>query len=81
MLIGLNQSKIAQTLSPIKQMMNRLQTAGNPQMMLNQMMSQNPQMKQVMEYINQNGGNAEQAFYKKAQEMGINPEDVLSQLR
>lgn len=50
-------------------------------MMLNQMMSQNPQIKQVMDFVNENGGDPKQAFYKKAQEMGINPDDVLSQLR
>mgnify|MGYP007022147861 CR=1 FL=1 len=81
MLQNLNQNRIIQNLSPIKRMMNTLRTAGNPQMMLNQMISQNPQMKEIMDYINQNGGDAESAFYKKANEMGINPNDVLSQLK
>ena len=40
-----------------------------------------PQYKQVMNYINANGGDPEAAFYKMAREMGIDPEDVLSQLR
>ena len=81
MLQGLNQSRLMQTLSPIKQMMQTLKNAGNPQMMFNQMMSQNPQIKQVMDYVNENGGDAKAAFYKMAQEKGINPDDILSQLK
>lgn len=80
MLANLNQSRMAQTLSPIKQMMNTIRNAGNPQMMLNQMMSQNPQIKQVMDYIQQNGGDAKSAFYKMAQEKGVDPNEILSQL-
>ena len=69
-----------QTLSPIKQMMNTLKSAGNPQMMLNQMMSQNPQLKQVMTYVQQNGGDAKTAFYKLVQEKGVDPNEILRQL-
>lgn len=53
--------------------MNMLRGSGNPQMMLEQMMQNNPQMKDVMNYINQNGGDPKQAFYKMAQEKGIDP--------
>ena len=80
MLTNLNQSRITQTLSPIKQMMNTIRNAGNPQMMLNQMLAQNPQYKQVMDYIQQNGGDAKSAFYKMAQEKGVDPNEILSQL-
>ena len=58
-----------------------IKNAGNPQMMLNQMMSQNPQLKQVMDYVHANGGDPKQAFYKMAQEKGINPDDILNQLK
>ena len=77
MLQNLNQSKTFQ----IKQMMQTLKNAGNPQMMFNQMMAQNPQYKQVMDYVNANGGDAKAAFYKMAQEKGVNPDDILNQLR
>ena len=80
MLANLNQSRMMQTLSPIKQMMNTLKSAGNPQMMLNQMMSQNPQLKQVMTYVQQNGGDAKTAFYKLVQEKGVDPNEILRQL-
>lgn len=77
---NLNQSQIAQNLAPIKNMMNMLKSAGNPQMMLNQMMSQNPQIKQVMDFVNANGGDPKTAFYKAAQEKGVDPNEILRQL-
>jgi len=49
-------------------------------MMLNQMMGQNPQMKQAMDYVNANGGDPQKAFYKLAQEQGVNPDDFIKQL-
>ena len=58
-------------------MVQQIKSVGNPQMMLQQM----PQYRQVMDYIQQNGGDAQRAFYQKAQEMGVNPDDILSQLR
>lgn len=67
---NLNTTQIARTVSQLKAL-------GNPQAMLQQM----PQYNQVMEYVQACGGNPQDAFYKKAKEMGINPEDILSQLR
>ena len=40
----------------IKQMMNMVNMAGNPQAMLNQLIMSNPQMKQAMEIVKQYGG-------------------------
>ncbi len=77
MLAALNQSRV----TPIKSMMQMLKSAGNPQMMLQQMMSQNPQLQNVMQYVNANGGNAKEAFYKLAKEKGVNPNDILQMLK
>ena len=65
---------------PIKNMLNTVRSAGNPQMMLNQMIGQNPQIRQVMEYVNNNGGDPKAAFYRLAQEQGIDPDEVLKHL-
>lgn len=59
------------------QMVQSLKAIGNPQMMIQQM----PQYKQVMDYVNQNGGDAKSAFYAKAKEMGVDPEEILKVLR
>ena len=61
--------------------MQNVKAAGNPQMFFNQMIGQNPQLKQVMDYVNANGGDPKAAFYKMAQERGVNPDDILNQLR
>ena len=52
-----------------------------PRAMLNQMIMQNPQMKQTIDYINANGGDPKAAFYKLADEMGVDPEEVLKAVR
>ena len=81
MLAGLNKRMMSQNIGQIKGMMNTLRSAGNPQMMLNQMMSQNPQIKEVMDYVRQNGGDAKAAFYKLADEQGVNPDEILGMLK
>lgn len=65
----------------ILQMMRMLKFARNPQALFNQMMTSNPQLKQVMEYVNQNGGDAEALFYRLAKENNVDPEQILSQLK
>lgn len=49
--------------------------------MLQSMMNSNPQIQQVMNYINQNGGDPKSAFYKLANEKGIDPDSILNQLK
>ena len=61
--------------------MQVIKGAKNPQAMLSQMMQNNPNYKQVMSYIQQNGGDPKTAFYKMAEEKGIDPNTILSQLQ
>lgn len=65
----------------IKQMMNMVNGAQNPQMMLNQLLMNHPQMKQVMDIINQHGGDPETAFRTVAEKNGINPEDIINMMK
>ena len=65
----------------ITQMLNFYKSAKDPLDALNRMMQNNPRMKQIMDYVNANGGDARSAFYKLAEEKGINPDDILSQLK
>lgn len=62
-------------------MMGMLKSASNPSAMMEQMLQGNPNYKQVMEYVNRNGGDPRKAFYQMAQEKGVNPNDILSLLR
>lgn len=68
-------------LGQIKNMMEMLKGASNPTAMMQQMVQNNPNYKQVMDYVNRNGGDPRKAFYQMAQEKGVNPNDILSLLK
>lgn len=59
-----------------KQMMSILQGSQNPQAMLNQMIVNNPQLKQVMDLVNKYGGDPDKALESVAQQYGISKEDI-----
>lgn len=65
----------------IQQMIHTVKMARNPQMMIQTMVRSNPAMKQAMDYINANGGDAEQAFYRLADEKGVDPQEILNSLK
>ena len=71
-----NNPKIQQ----IKQMMKTVQMAQNPQLALNQMISQNPQLKQVMDMVNQNGGDVNNLIRTVAEQNGISTQDIMELL-
>jgi hypothetical protein len=58
-------------------MVNAYLNASNPQRMLNSIIQQNPQMQQVVNLVNQSGGNAQNLFYALARQMGVDPEAFL----
>lgn len=68
-------------LSPLKNMMNMVSRAGNPMMALNNMAQNNPMLRQALDYVNANGGDAKTAFYKLAQEQGADPNEILKMLK
>ncbi len=59
----------------IKQMLSSIK---NPQVMLNQLAQQNPQLQSVLQASN---GNYEQAFNSLAKQMNVNPEEILNLLK
>ena len=84
MLGVLSQSRLSgltNQIASIKQAMNTVRSAGNPQMMLQQILGNNPQYAQVQKLISDNGGDAQRAFYSLANQMGIDPNEVLNALR
>ena len=68
-------------LMQLNPVMNILKNSGNPMMVLNQMAGNNPAIRQAMNYINANGGDARTAFYKLAQEKGVDPNAILNSLK
>ena len=67
---------VQNNLGQIRNMVNLIKNAGNPQALLNNMIAQNPQMKQAIQYVNDNGGNPKAAFEKLAKEKGIDPDEI-----
>ena len=65
----------------IKQMIGMVRAAQNPQAMINQMMMNNPNMKRVMQIVNQYGGDANRAFQEMAQQNGINPQEIMDMMK
>ena len=65
----------------VRQMIAMIKSAGNPQLMLNQLMQSNPQMQQVMQIVQKYGGDPNKAFYALAEEKGINPQEILDLLK
>ena len=74
--IMLQLAKSNPMMQQIKQMMNTVKMAQNPQAALNQMIASNPQMKKVMDVINQYGGDPNKALNSLAEQYGISTQDI-----
>ena len=68
-------------LQQIRNMMNMMRNSNNPQALLQNMIQQNPQMRNVMNIVQQNGGDPKTAFYNLAKQKGINPDEILNMLK
>lgn len=74
MLQILNQSKP----SANNNMVSMIKNSPNPQVLLNNLLAQNPK---VAGLINQYGGDPKTAFYALAQQRGIDPNTILEMLK
>ena len=62
-------------------MANMMKSMQNPQAMINQLSQNNPQVKEVMNLIQNSGKSPKDLFYQMAQEKGVDPEEILKMLR
>ena len=67
-------------LQQIKNVMNTIRGARNPQAMMAGMMKNNPQMQQVQNIVQQHGGDPMKAFRAMAEENGLDPDEILSMI-
>ena len=65
----------------IKNLMRTVQMSANPQLALQQIINQNPNLKNVLNLANSNGVNLQQLFYTMAQQKGVDPQQVLRELQ
>lgn len=73
------QNNLMQAAQSAKRMMGMLQAVKNPQQALMMAAQQNPKLNAVLQLVG--GRNPEQVFYEECQKGGINPEDILKELR
>lgn len=62
-------------------MYNQVRHSKNPDQAMQILFANNPQYQNVMNYIQQNGGDARSAFYNMAAQMKVDPNIVLSKLK
>lgn len=63
------------------EMYNQVRHSQNPEQAMQMLFANNPQYQNVMNYIQQNGGDARSAFYNMAAQKGVDPNSILSKLR
>ena len=77
----LQRTNLPGNVGQIKQMMNAVRSAGNPQAMLQSMAMGNPQLRQALDMIQRSGGDPQKAFYALCEQKGVDPQQILSALK
>lgn len=67
--------------SSLFDMYNQVWHSKNPDQAMQILFANNPQYQNVMNYIQQNGGDARSAYYNMAAQMGVDPNLIPSKLR
>lgn len=74
-----NSPLLPNNLGQIKNMMNAMQAAKNPQQFLMNMAQNNPKMQQVLGLL-KNGKNPKEMFYEMAKQQGVDPNAIVQAL-
>lgn len=69
-----------QAVQKVKALMQTVKGVQDPEQALQNLAKQNPNIAQIMQAANSVGG-LKNLFYQQAQQMGIDPNDILSQLK
>jgi hypothetical protein len=79
-LAGNNPGGLAQAVNMVTGMLSGMK-GKDPSAMLKLMAAQNPSVKQALDLVEQNGGNAEAAFRALAEKNGMDPDQIIGALR
>ena len=74
-------SPMPPNLQAIKQMAGMVRSANNPQALLQSMAQNNPQLKQVLDVVQQAGNDPQKAFYAACEQRGVNPQTIIEMLK
>ena len=77
----LGRNQMNQAAGPIKQMMNMVRSAKDPMAALNMLAMRNPQLKEVLDIVQQYGGDSMAALRGEAEKLGIDPEEILGMIK
>lgn len=61
-------------------MFNMVMSSRNPNMLISQLALRNPAVANVMNLVNQYGGDPKRAFYSEASKIGVDPNQILNEL-
>lgn len=78
---NINSQQSSQQTNSLFGIWNQVRNSPNPNQMMQTLLSNDPRFIEVMNYINQNGGDAKSAFYNMAAQKGIDPNSILNQLK
>lgn len=78
-----NQTQPSQKSLPSRNndLFKKILNSSNPNELLNSLISNNPQMKNLMQVMQNSGKTPKQFFYDYAQQNGINPDEFLNSLK
>ena len=79
-----NQSQLNQRSLPLRNnsdLLRKFPNSSNPNELLNSLISNNPQMQNLMQVMRSSNMTPKQFFYNYAQQNGINPDDFLNSLK
>lgn len=74
-------SNTHQTNNSLSDLYNQIRNSSNPNQLMQQFLNTDPRFQNIINYINQNGGDAKSAFYNLAAQRGVDPNSILSKLR
>ena len=65
----------------LKQVLAALRSSRNPQQMVSNMLSQNPDAQQFVNQVSRSGGSFKDAFYAAAKAKGVDPDQIINMLK
>ncbi len=60
---------------------NIIKNSNNPMAMMDSMFGNNPNYQEMKKFIDQNGGNVEQAFYSACSQKGVDANEILEKAK
>lgn len=75
------QPQLPPQLRNLSKMIDMIRGAKDPQALAQQMLGQNPALRQALQYVQQNGGDPKTAAQKLAQEKGVDLNQLLNAFR